>query len=105
MKAAVLLIALALTGCASEPVVVDRVVNQSIPVKCKAVKPVRPVMPTEVLAAEANEYEVVRAALAEIDVREGYEGLLVAALDQCLREPTGAARAAGQAPRASSAAE
>lgn len=94
---------LCLAGCASEPVVVDRVVKTAIPVKCDADKPVRPVMPTEVLAAEANEYEVVRAALAEIDVREGYEGLLVAALDQCLREPTGAARAAGQA--AKSAAE
>lgn len=87
MKRVLLLSLVLLSGCASEPVVVDRVVNNAIPVKCKAVKPVRPVMPTEVLEADADDFEVVRAALAEIDIREGYEGLLVAALDQCLRAP------------------
>lgn len=88
MKRVLLTALVLLAGCATEPRYVDRVVNNAIPVKCEADKPVRPVMPTEVLPADATEYEVVRAALAEIDIRDGYEGLLVAALDQCLRAPT-----------------
>lgn len=88
MKRVLLATVVVLAGCATETRYVDRVVNNSIPVKCEAEKPVRPVMPTEVLAQDANEFEVVRAALAEIDIRDGYEGLLVAALDQCMQVPT-----------------
>lgn len=89
MKRVLLATVVVLSGCAAtETRYVDRVVNNAIPVKCEAEKPVRPVMPTEVLPENATEFEVVRAALAEIDIRDGYEGLLVAALDQCLRAPT-----------------
>lgn len=92
MKAAIVILGLALAGCATEPRVVDRVVHVGVPVQCKAEKPQRPVMPTEVLAADADDFTVVRAHLAEVEIREGYEGLLVAALDQCLQAPIKAAR-------------
>ena len=87
MKAAIVILGLALAGCNTVPRVADRVVQVAVPVQCAAEKPQRPVMPTEVLAADADDFTVVRAHLAEVEIREGYEGMLVAALDQCLRAP------------------
>lgn len=40
-------------------------------------------MPTETLAEDAGHFEILRAALAEIDRREGYEVRLLAALMAC----------------------
>jgi len=40
-------------------------------------------MPTEALADDADPFELLRAALAEIDRREGYEVRLLAALIAC----------------------
>jgi len=45
--------------------------------------PDRPSMPTEALADDADPFELLRAALAEIDRREGYEVRLLAALIAC----------------------
>ncbi|MCO5336014.1 hypothetical protein [Delftia tsuruhatensis] len=47
--------------------------------------PDRPAMPTEALADDADPFELLRAALAEIDRREGYEVRLLAALIACTR--------------------
>lgn len=58
-------------------------VSVPVPVACLEAEPARPVFPTEQLAPGAPPFVLLRAALAEIDRREGWEGELVAALRAC----------------------
>lgn len=78
----------ALAGCAAtpapEPVIEVRTVNVAVPVPCTAPMPARPDMPTDTLRPGAPLDDVIAAALAEIDLREGYEGELRAALRGCV---------------------
>lgn len=74
---------LVLSGCAATRVSVPVPVKVVVPEKCRAEVPQRPVMPTEVLPLDAKPFDRVRAALAEIDFREGYEVELLAALQSC----------------------
>lgn len=83
MRVAILLGALALAGCSSVPRVEIQEVKVPVPVECREPIPDRPSMPTEALAADADPYDLLRAALAEIDRREGYEVRLLAALMAC----------------------
>ena len=76
---AVLAGALALTGCGTVPRVEIQEVKVHVPI------PDRPSMPTEQLADDADPFELLRAALAEIDRREGYETRLLAAVLGCTR--------------------
>ena len=57
--------------------------NIPLPVECKEQVPDRPVMPTESLAPGAAAWELLRAALSEIDRREAYEIKLRAGLVAC----------------------
>lgn len=68
-----------LAGCG------QRIVRVSVPVPvaCQEVVPERPVYPTEALQPGVAPFVVLRAALAEIDRREGYELLLRTALVAC----------------------
>ena len=82
MRAAVLLLGLlSLVGCAS-PARVQTLVP--VPVECREPVPDRPAMPTELLLPGAHPWVLLRAALAEIDRREGYEVQLRAALAACV---------------------
>lgn len=74
-----------LCGCATAPHVEVRTVKVPVPVECREATPIRPSMPTEALAADADPFVLLRASLAEIDRREGYEVQLRAALDNCTR--------------------
>jgi len=85
MRALMLLAALALAGCGAVPRVEIQEVKVPVPVECREPVPDRPSMPTEALAADADPFELLRAALAEIDRREGYEVRLLAALKVCTR--------------------
>jgi len=69
-----------LAGCGVAPL---RPVKTPIPVECRVQRPVRPAMPTEALALGVDLDRFVAAALAEIELREGYELELNAALDAC----------------------
>lgn len=89
MRAAILLGALALAGCGAVPRVEVQEVKVPVPVECREPVPDRPSMPTEALAADADPFELLRAALAEIDRREGYEVRLLAALIACTRPVKG----------------
>lgn len=82
MKCAIPLIAACalLAGCGSTKYVQTKV---PIPVECKEQVPERPAMPTETLLPGAAPFVLMRAALAEIDRREGYEVLMRAALVAC----------------------
>ena len=83
MRAILLLAALGLAGCGSVPRVEVQEVKVPVPVECREPIPDRPAMPTETLADDADPFELLRAALAEIDRREGYEVRLLAALLSC----------------------
>ena len=81
MRAMCLIAACAvLAGCGTARTVQ---VSVPVPVACLEAEPVRPEMPTEALAPGAPPFVLLRAALAEIDRREGYETELVAALRAC----------------------
>lgn len=87
-RAGLLLCALVLAGCAAAPRVEIQTVKVPVPVACREPTPERPSMPTEALAEDADPFELLRASLAEIDRREGYEVKLVAALENCTRPLT-----------------
>ena len=72
-----------LLGCAGQKHVEIQQVKVPVPVECREPVPDRPVMPTEALAPGVALFELVQAALAEIDRREGYEVRLRTALLIC----------------------
>lgn len=84
-RAGLLLCVLALAGCATAPRIEIQTVKVPVPVACREATPDRPSMPTEALAEDADPFDLLRASLAEIDRREGYEVKLVAALENCKR--------------------
>lgn len=69
-----------LAACGVAPV---QKVNVPIPVACDAAEPARPAMPTEALSAGVDLDRFAAAAMAEIELREGYEGEVLAALRAC----------------------
>jgi hypothetical protein len=75
-----LCVCLWLSGCATQQLVEVKV---PVPVECREPVPPRPTMPTEGLRPEAGLLDKVKALLAEIELREGYEVRLRAALDNC----------------------
>lgn len=85
MRAVMLLGALALAGCGAVPRIEVQEVRVPVPVECREPVPDRPAMPTEALADDVDPFTLLRAALGEIDRREGYEVRLVAALMVCTR--------------------
>jgi hypothetical protein len=75
-----------LAGCSTAPP--ERVQTRvPVPVACHEAVPERPVMPTDALAPGVAPWTLLRAALAEIDRREGYEVQMRAALVACTTEP------------------
>ena len=58
-------------------------VSVPVPVACAEQVPERPEMPTESLQPGVAPWVLLRAALAEIDRREGFEVQLVAAIRAC----------------------
>ena len=88
MKTAIFLIAACtlLAGCSTKKHVETQRVAVPVPVECKEPVPARPVMPTESLGATTTLDQFAQAAMAEIERREGYEGELLAALENC-RKP------------------
>lgn len=71
-----------LVGCSSTLPTLQTV-KVAVPVPCQVTEPQRPVMPTEHLPPRVKLDPFVRAAQAEIGLREGYEGELRAALQAC----------------------
>jgi starvation-inducible outer membrane lipoprotein len=86
MRAAAGLLALLLAGCSTTPTTVT--VKVPVPVPCMAAIPERPAMPTDGLATGVDVFTFTVHAQAEIELREGYEGRLLAALIGCTQPPT-----------------
>lgn len=70
-----------LTACGTTPVLTE--IKVPVPVACQEKVPDRPVMPTEEFTEKPALDQYVRAARAEIERREGFEQMLVAALKAC----------------------
>lgn len=85
MIAAALALCVALTGCATRPVYVDRVVEKLVPVPIPCVEDVPPRWPYETteLAPEAGPVDLMRALAIEIQQREAVEVTLRALLVAC----------------------
>jgi hypothetical protein len=80
---ALLLLGAVLTGCGGTmPVVPGRT---AIPVECKEPIPQEPAMPTANLTETSSLDASVQAMAAEIEIRKGYEGQLVTALQACTK--------------------
>lgn len=71
---------LALAACGTAGVTKIKV---PIPVECRVQTPARPAMPTEALAPGVELDRFAASAMAEIEIREGYELELRAAVDSC----------------------
>lgn len=82
-RTALLVIPVLMAGCAASSRVETMQVRVAVPVACTEPEPTRPSMPTESLRPVATVDDFTRAALAEIERREGYEILLRTALDNC----------------------
>lgn len=73
-----------LAACGTTPVTQPLPPRVAVPVECKESMPARPAMPTDSLKAGAtNVDQYVQAAEAEIALRDGYEGELRTALENC----------------------
>ena len=79
-----LLFLLLLSGCQSLGQVVTQEVKIPVPVPCKIVPPAKPAMPLqEAEATEGNIFVILQLALAEIELRQGYETELEVAITTC----------------------
>lgn len=80
-------VVVACAGCSTAPARVElRTVSVPVPIECQEPEPARPVMPTEQLVFGATVDQYAVASMAEIERREGYEGELRTALENC-RKP------------------
>ncbi len=86
LRAVMVMMALALVGCATK----QEPVRVTVPVPCAVQLPQRPPMPTESLSVDVALDDFVAAAAAEIERREGYEVQLRAALGACMDGHVGA---------------
>ena len=75
-----LVAAVSLAGCGTPHL---QPIKIPVPVECRVQTPARPAMLTEALASGVNLDRYVAASRAEIELREGYEGELRAALAIC----------------------
>ena len=75
-----LVAAVSLTACGAPRL---QTLKVPVPVECRVRTPARPAMPTEALASGVDLDRYVAASQAEIELREGYEGELRAALAIC----------------------
>ncbi|CAA2107076.1 hypothetical protein VVAX_04055 [Variovorax paradoxus] len=69
-----------LAACGVAPI---QAVKVPVPVECRVEVPARPAMPTEALSPGVDLDRFSASALAEIELREGYESELRAALAEC----------------------
>lgn len=76
---------LAFGGLAACGVAPLQAVKMPVPVECRVEVPARPAMPTEALALGADIDLFSASALAEIELREGYESELRVALTLCVK--------------------
>lgn len=86
MKKIIFLIAASaiLSACGTTDVVYKPVpVETAVSVPCHIPAVAAPAFPTDAITPKNSLFEQVRAALAEIEIRRGYEAMLTASLRAC----------------------
>lgn len=74
--------AVLLTGCTTTQLMEVKV---PVPVECRESVPPRPVMPTEQFSQKPGLDDFTKAALAELEIREGYETRLRQVAETCTK--------------------
>ena len=82
MKRAAAVLCVLLTGCGALGGM--NTVKVPVPVACQEREPDRPAMPTEALQPGGSLFVAVKTMQAEIEIRDGYEAQLAAALRACI---------------------
>lgn len=78
------LVLLLLAGCASQPIAYAPIKESvAVAVECKIEAIPTPEWPTQALNDKNTLFEKVRAVLAELSLRKGYEAQLEAAVKSC----------------------
>jgi len=79
------LLCLLLAGCANAPQVIEKPVEVKVPVPvpCKAPDVPVPAWPLAAVPSSASDFDFYKVALAEVELRKGYEARLRAALAAC----------------------
>jgi hypothetical protein len=73
-----------MTGCGFNERLVVKEVKVPVPIPCKIVSPDKPVYPLqEAKKEETDIFVITQKALAEIELRQGYETKLEAAILEC----------------------
>lgn len=75
--------AISLAGCSTPPVLTT--VKVPVPVECRESVPPRPVMPTEQFSQKPGLDDFIKAATAELEIREGYETRLRQVAETCTK--------------------
>ena len=79
----VIFLVLTLNGCGGEHTIIKEV-KVPVPIACKVIVPERPLMPLEqAKKEEADIFIIMKKALAEIELRQGYETKLESAIIEC----------------------
>lgn len=78
---------LALAGCAGQPA--PQVVKVPTPVYCEPDDVPAPALPIDQLQEGADDYDVTRALWATVEMQEGYQVKLRAAVDACRAKKPG----------------
>lgn len=81
LQAALVGLAGSLAACGGAPI---QTVKVAVPVECRVEVTARPAMPTEALSPSVSIDQFTAAALAEIELREGYEEELRTAVRACI---------------------
>jgi hypothetical protein len=87
MKYLYIVLAILLSGCASDPVIQVKTVTVEVPVQipCKAIVPAKPDFNFDKLGADNDVFDKTKAVLADRKLHLGYEAELLAALNSCIK--------------------
>jgi hypothetical protein len=86
MRVSILAITLLLPlfACEQPPIYKAEKVDVPVAIPCQASIPAKPKWPTMMIKPDADILTQTRAALAELELRKGYEGELLAELKGCI---------------------
>lgn len=84
LKITAICIALLLTACGTTKELIIEQIDVPIPVYCNIVSPSKPVWPMDGLSKDESDiFVIIKHALADIELRKGYETELEAAIAAC----------------------
>jgi hypothetical protein len=83
MKYLALILPIFLVGCACKPQVITETMEVPVAVSCVKQTPAKPGFPLQEAKFDEDMFTLAKKALAEIEIRKGYEGELEAVITGC----------------------